>query len=71
MKGLHEWWDQPEAEVPPVITEERAGQYATKKRAMRIARARTQKTGKWHKAVPAHCWRDGQKMSCWTVVIAK
>jgi hypothetical protein len=75
MLGLHEYWDQAEEAIPPKIdeSEERVGQYATKKKAMLMARLETQKTGRWHKAVPCHCWRDNglTKKSCWTVVLAK
>jgi hypothetical protein len=67
---LHEHWDQAEDSIPPMITqdEEDLGAYATKSKAVQMAKSATQNTGRWHKPVLTHTWRYGQKKTCWTVV---
>jgi len=51
------------------IAEERLGQYASKHRAVRMARLETQQTGARHRICLTTTYRNLMPRVCWTVVL--
>ena len=51
------------------IAEERLGQYASKHRAIRMARLETQQTGVQHRICLTTTYRNLMPRVCWTVVL--
>lgn len=51
------------------IETERAGQYATKQKAMQMAMREKNATGREYKPVKTKAYQDGIKQVCWTIIL--
>jgi len=50
-------------------SEQRHGQYATEKIAEKMARAEIVRTGKRHRIMFTHTWRNLEFRACWMIVL--
>ena len=52
-----------------MITEERVGQYATRRRAQLAARMEGARTGRKHRIILTTCYRALDAKTCWTLYL--
>ena len=52
-----------------MITDERAGQYTTRRRAQLAAKMETQRTGKGHRVILTTCYRALEPRTCWALYL--
>jgi len=52
-----------------MITEERTGQYATRRRAQQAARMEGARTGRIHRIIFTTSYRALEPMTCWTLYL--
>ena len=52
-----------------MITDEKLGQYSTRRHALRAARTETRRTGARHRIIMTTCYRDLAPMICWAVYL--